>query len=185
MSLLKEIENRRHTLSRAEEQVATWLLANARESAHLAIAEVAARAGVSEPTVIRFCRTLGMSGFRDFRAQLIRSLHEPETYLHRDVTAADSARDATGKVLDSCIRALVEAMRCRAVETGRPPRGSCSFAGSARRVTSPATPTTSSSGWDCPAPPRRTRRRSCNRRPSRPPRTCSSPSPIPVAGPRW
>jgi len=41
-------------------------------SADLTIDDLSARAGVSKATVVRFCKGLGYSGFRDFRAALIK-----------------------------------------------------------------------------------------------------------------
>jgi RpiR family carbohydrate utilization transcriptional regulator len=109
MHLLDRIEEQLSHLPPSEARVGQWLTDHLRESASLTIADVARAADVSEPTVIRFCRSLNLGGFRDLRAEIISALHEPETYLHRDVTPADTSTVATGKVVDSCIRALIEA----------------------------------------------------------------------------
>lgn len=85
-----------------------WLLDNVREATGMPIADVAAAAGVSEPTVIRFCRSLGLGGFRELRNMLIGLNYQPESYTHRDVVAGDDAAKAMTKVVESCVRALVD-----------------------------------------------------------------------------
>ena len=63
--MLARIERQSETLSRAERRVADWVLAHPREAADATLAEVARSCGASEPTVIRFCRTVGLAGFRE------------------------------------------------------------------------------------------------------------------------
>jgi len=105
---LDAIDRRRDAMSRSEALVAERVLTNPREVANATIFEVARAAGVSEPTVIRFCRSVGVSGFREFKSRLVAALSRPDTHLHEDVHAGDSTPDAVGKVLDSAIRALLD-----------------------------------------------------------------------------
>ena len=106
--MLKRIEHRYPSLSRAEQRVAGWVLAHPRRAADATLAEVAAACGASEPTVIRFCRRIGLDGFRDFTLRLTEALSLPASYVHRDVAPDDTIRDAVSKVVDASIRALVE-----------------------------------------------------------------------------
>lgn len=108
MTILQRIEAARPDLSRAEAAVADWVLGHPRRAVESSIAEAAAAAGVSEPTVIRFCRSLGAGGFRQMKTLLIAALERPESYLHRDVEADDDTMGAVSKVLASSIRALVD-----------------------------------------------------------------------------
>lgn len=43
--------------------------------------EIATRASVRQPTVMRFCRSVGCEGVRDFRLQLARTLAVGEAFL--------------------------------------------------------------------------------------------------------
>ena len=95
------------TLSRAEAQVAKWVSAHPRQAADSTLAQWADMIGVSEPTIVRFCRSLGLAGFRDLRPLLLMSLQQPEQFIYQDVDADDDVPDAVGKVLDSSITALV------------------------------------------------------------------------------
>lgn len=107
-SILEEIRNTLTALSRSERLVGEWLLANSRQAVDLSINEVAAASGVSDPTVIRFCRSLGLSGFRELKTNLIAALQQPQSYLHHDVSGQDSPGDAALKVLENAIQTLVE-----------------------------------------------------------------------------
>ena len=61
--MLEKIEHQISALSRAEKRVAEWVLAHPRQAADATLAEVALSCGVSEPTVIRFCRQHRPCGF--------------------------------------------------------------------------------------------------------------------------
>lgn len=67
-------------LSKSERAVAETILADPEHSVHLSIARLAVAAGVSEPTVNRFCRSLGCRGFPDFKLRLAQTLANPATF---------------------------------------------------------------------------------------------------------
>jgi RpiR family carbohydrate utilization transcriptional regulator len=93
-------------LSRAEKQVANWILAHPREAAESTIAEVARQCDTSQPTVIRFCRRVGLSGFRELTIRLAESRSRGVSYVHRAVGIDDRPGDAMDKVLESSIQSL-------------------------------------------------------------------------------
>ena len=95
-------------LSRAEKQVAEWVLAHPRQATESTVAEVARACATSEPSVIRFCRRMGLSGFRELTLRLTEGLSQPDSLVHRDVSSADSASDATVKVVEAAIRSLID-----------------------------------------------------------------------------
>ena len=64
--------------------------------------------GTSEPTVIRFCRSIGLDGFREFTIRLTEDLSRPVSNVHSSVSADDTASDAVSKVMDASIRSLVD-----------------------------------------------------------------------------
>lgn len=95
-------------LSPAETRVAEWVLAHPRQVVESTVASVAGECGVSEPSVIRFCRRVGLSGFRELTIRLTEALSRPDSYVHRDVAASDTTPDAVMKVVDSSIRSLMD-----------------------------------------------------------------------------
>lgn len=106
--MLGRIEQRTPDLSRAEQRVARWVLEHPRQAAAATLAEVATACGVSEPTVIRFCRHVGLAGFREFTLRLTEAISRPAVYVHRNVSADDTVPDAVSKVMDASIRTLID-----------------------------------------------------------------------------
>jgi RpiR family carbohydrate utilization transcriptional regulator len=106
--MLSKIQRQTPDLSRAEQRVARWVTQHPKRAAKATLAEVARECGASEPTVIRFCRHIGLGGFRDFTIELAAALSRPASYVHRDVSADDDVADAVAKVMESSIQALVD-----------------------------------------------------------------------------
>ncbi|MDH3432204.1 MAG: MurR/RpiR family transcriptional regulator [Gammaproteobacteria bacterium] len=106
--MLGKIQQQMPDLSRAEQRVARWVTQHPKRAAKATLAEVARECGASEPTVIRFCRRIGLGGFRDFTIELTAALSRPASYTHRDVRADDDIADAAAKVMESSIQALVD-----------------------------------------------------------------------------
>lgn len=106
--MLSRIEQQAGSLSRAEKRVADWIVAHPRQAADATLAQVALECGASEPTVIRFCRRVGLSGFRELTIRLTEALSRPASYVHRDVSADDATADAATKVLDAAISSLMD-----------------------------------------------------------------------------
>ena len=106
--MLQNISHAIDGLSRAEKAVAEWILEHPWQTTDATIAEVADAVGTSQPTVVRFCRSIGVDGFRDFKLRLAAAMSRPESFVHKDVTANDSVEDAVGKVVDQSLRALDE-----------------------------------------------------------------------------
>lgn len=95
-------------LSRAEKRVASWVLDHPKQATSATLAHIANECGTSEPTVLRFCRRMGMKGFRELGVRVAESLSVPGSYVHRDVNPDDSISDAAIKVMDASIQSLAE-----------------------------------------------------------------------------
>ncbi len=106
--MLDRIENSIGRLSRAESRVASWVVAHPRQTADATVAEVARASDTSEPTVIRFCRSVGLSGFRELTIRLAETLSRQLSYVHRDVSVDDSISDAVDKVVEASVHALMD-----------------------------------------------------------------------------
>jgi len=106
--MLTTIEQRLDDLTPAEQRVARWVLGHPRQAAAANLAAVARECGTSQPTVIRFCRHIGLGGFRELAIRLTEALSQPASYVHRNVSADDSAADAIAKVMDASIQSLID-----------------------------------------------------------------------------
>jgi RpiR family carbohydrate utilization transcriptional regulator len=105
--LLAQIEAARDNLSRSEARVADYVLNSPQGVLELSIEALSKAAGVSEPTVARFCKSVGFSGWKEFKIQVARSLSGSVPFVHQDVRADDPAGVAATKVVDRSINALV------------------------------------------------------------------------------
>ena len=106
--MLSQIAKAISDLSRAEKRVASWVLDHPKQATSATLAHIANECGTSEPTVLRFCRRMGMKGFRELGVRVAESLSVPGSYVHRDVNPDDSISDAAIKVMDASIQSLAE-----------------------------------------------------------------------------
>ena len=91
----------------AEQRVAKLVLLDPRSFASLPVTELAERAHVSKPTVVRFCRSVGYDGLTDFKRKLAGSVNEGVPFVHRAVDEDDKAGDIVVKVIDNAVSALL------------------------------------------------------------------------------
>ena len=96
------------SLAPAEQRVGKLVLADARSFALLPISELADRAHVSKPTVVRFCRSIGYDGLSDFKRKLAGSVSEGVPFIHRSVDADDKTSDIMVKVIDNTVAAFLK-----------------------------------------------------------------------------
>jgi DNA-binding MurR/RpiR family transcriptional regulator len=100
------------SLSRSEQRVAAEVLVNPREVAASTISELAERCGTSETTVIRFCRTLGLSGYPVLRLTLAteagRADSAPARAVGGDIGPGDDLAQIVEKIAFADARAVEE-----------------------------------------------------------------------------
>ena len=106
--MLDRIEACLPSLAPAEQRVGRLVLADPRSFARLPVTLLAARAQVSKPTVVRFCRSVGYDGLSDFKLKLAGSLNEGVPYIHRSVDADDPPGHVLVKVVDNTVAALLK-----------------------------------------------------------------------------
>ncbi|HEX9173710.1 MAG TPA: glucokinase, partial [Telluria sp.] len=107
-TLMERVQHMQHELSPAEQRVATLVLEHPRKVLSEPIAEIARLADVSQPTVIRFCRSLGFSGLADFKLKFAGSLTGTIPVRHSQVRVNDSTHDLSAKVIDNTVSAILK-----------------------------------------------------------------------------
>lgn len=105
---LKRIAALLPTLTPAEARVAAAVLADPHWILRNSLQSVARRAGVSEPTVIRCCRSLGEQGFHGFRLRLAQSLAGSAAFLPTEISATDTVGELANKVFERSARTLLD-----------------------------------------------------------------------------
>jgi len=106
--MLDRIRASLSSLAPAEQRVGKLVLADPRAFANLPVSELADRAHVSKPTVVRFCRSIGYDGLTDFKRKLAGSVSEGVPFIHRSVDTDDKTGDVMVKVIDNTVAAFLK-----------------------------------------------------------------------------
>src|SRR3989442_8602992 len=72
--ILPRLESMMDSMTRSEVRIAKRILAAPNDFVRSSVRAVAADLGVSEPTILRFCRAIGCEGFKDLKFRLIQEL---------------------------------------------------------------------------------------------------------------
>lgn len=96
------------SLAPAEQRVAQLVLDDPQAFTRLPVRELAARAQVSKPTVVRFCRRMGYDGLADFKRKLAGQVSEGVPFVHRSVDAQDKTSGVLLKVVDNAVAAFLQ-----------------------------------------------------------------------------
>jgi RpiR family transcriptional regulator, carbohydrate utilization regulator len=107
-TLLDRIAGLVDELRPSEQDVARYILRHPNLVINLSFPEIAAKVGVSQPTIARFCVAAGFSGYRDFKLRLAQSLANGVPFVHHDVSMSDSMAVIGTKVFDRGIAALLD-----------------------------------------------------------------------------
>lgn len=108
------------SLRKSEQKVADYVLENEYACRTMSLDELAKRSGVSQPTVMRFVKTLGFKGFKEFRYKLLeQSVREDDTVrgvypvMHGyQLTPEDELRLIPSKVAATSVRAIEDMLKC-------------------------------------------------------------------------
>jgi len=107
-TILNQVRRARSSLSPAEQRVADHVLLHPRSALNDPIAQLARDADVSQPTVIRFCRSLGCKGLSDFKLRLASGLTGTMPVTHTQVTGEDTSLEVGDKVLGNTASAILQ-----------------------------------------------------------------------------
>ncbi len=110
-SLIEQIRAK-PDLSRSERKVADVVTARPEDAVLSTISELAQRSDVSEPTVLRFCRSLGFAGFQEFKVVLAEDMGKSgrsrAAFAHVPVDADDPMPLIVRKVVDTTIQTFLD-----------------------------------------------------------------------------
>jgi DNA-binding MurR/RpiR family transcriptional regulator len=118
MDLFHALSDEENRLSGLEIKLAQFALENVDFVVNSSIVDLAERAGVSPPTVTRFCRRLGCQGYSDFKVQLAKMAYVGLRYLKPEVPTA-TAEEVANDIVSKAQNALFEVHRqldMRAIE---------------------------------------------------------------------
>lgn len=103
------VQNAYQDLNPAERRVADYILVSPTDAIYLTITELAEKTEVSESTVVRLCRSLGLKGYQEFRILLSQEVAGTSfTPVHEGIERTDSPTDVLEKIFQLNSRVLEE-----------------------------------------------------------------------------
>ena len=105
--LLREIKIALPNLRKSEVKVAEFILNKPSAIIELTTAQASSEIGVSEPTLIRFCKAVNFDGFQKFKLTLAQQLAADDYFHSYEIDPEDSIQKLTEKVFDSTISEIL------------------------------------------------------------------------------
>lgn len=107
-TLLSDIKNKYHTLTKAEKKVADFVLAEPQTVMNATITDLSELCGTGETSVFRFCRSMQLNGYQEFKLSLALSTNSSGTadLWHHPAGAKDSGATVYQVCMDALQRAV-------------------------------------------------------------------------------
>ena len=105
--LLRQIKNTLPELRKSEKVVADFILNDPKSVITMKTAEASGAMGISEPTLIRFCKALGFSGYQEFKINLSQQLAADDYFVMYEIEEDDSIHELCEKVFDTTISEIL------------------------------------------------------------------------------
>ncbi len=113
-NILETITAQYHSLTRSSQRLADFILANAHDAQYMSISGLAESSGVSEASITRFCRSLGLSGYNSLKLALAKADYVTDLGESSDTSDTISSKDSFSsifrKLYDANILSLNETM---------------------------------------------------------------------------
>lgn len=116
-NLLLSIRQSFYSFSPAEKRIASYIINADNETLKLSIEELAKRCDTSRAAVVRFCKTLGLGGFKEFRIALtndmLRQIQQGTSLADtvEDITGNENIDDIVSKVVNQNIRSILDTQK--------------------------------------------------------------------------
>ncbi|AZZ90205.1 SIS domain-containing protein [Hahella sp. KA22] len=96
--ILNWLRQNRDSLRKSEQKVAECVLRNPNDVIHMRIVDLATEAGVSEPTIVRFCRTISFDSFQSLKVSLAQQLASMQTQMPFPINSGDSLQQIGARI---------------------------------------------------------------------------------------
>ncbi|MCI8949820.1 MAG: MurR/RpiR family transcriptional regulator [Lachnospiraceae bacterium] len=109
---ITKIRSSYNQLTKAEKKVADYILAYPKDVLFMSITDLAEACEVGDTSVFRFCKTMELKGYQEFKMMLSLSISEGQEdvdqFTGNNISLDDSFGELTKKVLNTNINALTE-----------------------------------------------------------------------------
>ena len=109
-SCVMNIKSKMKTLTGSEKKVANYILNNYMYILDYTVTELAEKAGISDATVVRFCRSVGYKGYQDLKISLAQDMMSPYKQLNSSIEEKDTPEQIVDKVIRSEIETIEETL---------------------------------------------------------------------------
>ncbi len=113
-NILELITEQYHTLTRSSRKLADYILANVHDTQYMSISTLAEKSGVSEASITRFCKSLGLSGYNNLKLALAKATYITDIGDPSDDPSNITSQDTLGiifhKLYDANVISLNETM---------------------------------------------------------------------------
>ena len=99
VSCKEKIMGSMHLLTNSESKIAKYVLDNFNETLNYNVSELADKAGVSDASVVRFCKSLGYKGFQDFKISAAQDILPRDRYFNPSLEQNDDVMTICKKYL--------------------------------------------------------------------------------------
>jgi DNA-binding MurR/RpiR family transcriptional regulator len=110
VDILSLIRSSYNSFTNTEKKVADYILENIKDVIYMSITDLADACNVGESSVFRFCKTMNLKGYQEFKIALAHSisLDEGAPVLSSEITKQDTIGDLSSKILTTNVNALTE-----------------------------------------------------------------------------
>jgi DNA-binding MurR/RpiR family transcriptional regulator len=116
-SPIQLIEKHYEKLSKAERSVADYVRLYPDRTILSSLQAVSEKCSVSDASVLRFCRSLGFSGYQDFKAALVPELLKKGASLHQEIGIADDFVSLRNKFVQNISKDIEKTLNQYSEET--------------------------------------------------------------------
>ncbi|MDR4949728.1 MurR/RpiR family transcriptional regulator [Neobacillus cucumis] len=97
-NLLNTVNSLYPTLHDAEKKVAEYVIKEYFNVIDMSVAELSEQCNVSEATIVRFCKRIGLKGFHHFKITLAREINNPEKTTHSPTIHLDNLAESVQNI---------------------------------------------------------------------------------------
>lgn len=112
-NILLKIRESYSDFSLLDKKIALYILENQNKTIHLSIKEIAEHCDTSQSAIVRFCKLLGLSGFKELKQGLTTELlssknDQPENITFTDISGKEGIQSITEDIISNNMSAIME-----------------------------------------------------------------------------
>lgn len=105
-SFILKVRSLYNSFSKTEKKIADYMFENINKVIYMSITEFAENCEVGETSIIRFCRSIGLKGYQEFKLILARESVNPKENFHERINDADDIEGIINNITNVNIEAI-------------------------------------------------------------------------------